>query len=282
MIFHEGRGTQPCPFSFASFPLFAPLHLPPYKCPMPELSRLEISGLVARLTLNRPDVRNALSIDLLNSLIDQIEPLRQREDLNVLILCGEGKSFCAGMDLKAVLDSPGDSHKLLFLLADFTLRFRSLPFVTVARVQGAAIGGGCGVACVADICLSHADAKLGFPEVDMGVCPAVVAPWLVKKIGAGPARRVLLTGGLMSGAQAHHIGIVDILTPDLAALGPACDDLSKRLSGAGGFALRRTKELLNTIDGSLDQSLVLEGAKLSARVVQSPEAQALLRAKLSG
>lgn len=248
---------------------------------MAELSLLQTSGKTARLSLNRPESRNALSIDLLHSLIAHIDSLTHREDLNSLVLTGEGKSFCAGMDLKTVMNSPGDAFKLLSTLADLTLRFRRLPMVTIARVNGAAIGGGCGLACVADICLSHADAKLGFPEVDLGVCPAVVAPWLVKKIGAGPARRVLLSGGLLSGTQAYEIGIVDTLSPDIASLDTATNDLVARLALGGGVALRRTKELLNSLDGSNDDTAVLEGAALSAKVLQTPESQSMLKAKFA-
>ncbi len=248
---------------------------------MAELSILQIADKTARLSINRPDSRNALSLDLLHSLISHVDSLSHHEDLNALILTGEGKSFCAGMDLKTVMNSPGESFKLLSTLADFTLRFRRLPMVTIARVNGAAVGGGCGLACVADICLSHVDAKLGFPEVDLGVCPAVVAPWLVKKIGPGPARRVLLSGGLLTGTQAHAVGIVDTLLPDIAALDIATSDLAARLALGGGFALRKTKELLNSLDGSLVDSAVLEGAVLSAKVIQSPEGQSMLKAKFA-
>ena len=86
--------------------------------------------------------------------------------------------------------------------------------MTVAKVNGAAIGGGCGLACVCDLAVTHADARLGFPEVDLGLCPAVVAPWVVKKIGQGPARAMLLRGGVMTGEEAYSRGLVDVLADD--------------------------------------------------------------------
>jgi methylglutaconyl-CoA hydratase len=247
---------------------------------MSDLATLHTDARVATLSLNRPDARNALSIDLLAALNDRIAELKAREDLTVLVVTGEGKAFCAGMDLKAVLSSPELPLKLLSSLAEFTLALRALPLVTLAKVNGAAIGGGCGLACVCDVAITHADSKMGFPEVDLGVCPAVVAPWLVKKVGAGPARRILLSGGLMSGQQAFDCGIVNHVVATRGELDAATDSIASRLATGGPNALRATKSLLNEIDGSLDPSLVRRGAELSARVVSDPATQAILRAKL--
>jgi len=244
---------------------------------------------IVTLTINRPESRNALSTELLAAMHARVDELglllatahTTSATPTVLILTGAGKSFCAGMDLKLVLGDPQAAHALLFSLAHFCLKLRALPIITLAKVNGAAIGGGCGLTTVCDISITYADAKLGFPEVDLGVCPAVVAPWLVRKIGSGPARHVLLTGGLFSGIVAHERGIVDHLVPAAADLDAAADDLAKRLSAAGAHALRGTKSLLNTIDASLDKAIADDAAALSAKVLQTPETQAMLRAKLA-
>jgi enoyl-CoA hydratase/carnithine racemase len=250
---------------------------------MPDLALLSISGPIATLSLSRPDARNALSIDLLANLSARAAELAQRQDVTILILAGEGKSFCAGMDLKAVTSSDGIARglplQLLTALADFTLQLRQLPQVTIAKVNGAAVGGGCGLACVADLCITHADSKMGFPEVDLGVCPAVVAPWLVRKVGAGRARAILLRGGLMTGQQAHEAGIATQVVPTIADLDAATAELAQRLATGGPNALRATKTLLNELD-QIDQPLLHRAAQLSAQVLTSPEAQAMLRAKL--
>lgn len=248
---------------------------------MTSLATLSIADRVATLTLDRPDARNALSIDLLASLDARLAEVESRAaDLSVLVLTGAGKAFCAGMDLKAVLNDNALARDLLTRLALLTLRIRRLPIVTVARVNGAAIGGGCGLACVCDYALTHADAKLGFPEVDLGVCPAVVAPWLVRKIGPGPARRVLLAGGLMSGEQAREVGIVSEAVPTLADLDGAVSTLATRVASGGPMAIAATKSLLNELDGSLDEDLLRRAADLSASVLATPDAQARLRARL--
>jgi methylglutaconyl-CoA hydratase len=247
---------------------------------MTNLAPLTFDGRIATLTLNRPEQRNSLSIDLLDELIVRVEDLQEREDVGVLVVTGAGKAFCAGMDLKAVLGDPAAAGKLLGLLADLLVALRRLPMVVVAKVNSAAIGGGCGLAMVCDIAVTHADAKIGFPEVDLGVCPAVVAPWLVRKVGPGRARRILLSGGTMSGQQAWDLGMVDHLATSREELDGVVDGLAQKLAGAGLNALRATKDLLNQIDGSLDASLAQRSAELSARVLATEEAQAMLRGKL--
>ncbi|MCW5777073.1 MAG: enoyl-CoA hydratase/isomerase family protein [Phycisphaeraceae bacterium] len=243
---------------------------------------LELNGSVARLALNRPDARNALSIPLLESLLARTTELETAPaPPTALVVTGAGPSFCAGMDLRAVIGDSGVGSILLGLLAELTLRLRRLPMALIASVNGAAIGGGCGLACVCDFVLTHDDAKLGFPEVDLGVCPAVVAPWVVRRLGAGKARHVLLAGGVMSGREAAAIGLATRSVPTLADLEPAVADLADRLSKAGPLALRETKRLLNALDGSDDDSLVRRGAELSASVLASEDAQSRLRQRLS-
>ena len=247
---------------------------------MTQLAILDINQRIARLTINRPEARNALSTDLLAALHDAAKTLAARPDVSVLVISGAGKAFCAGMDLKAVLNDPAAPGTLLSALGEFTLALRSLPMVVVAKVNGPAIGGGCGLACVADVAMTFAENKMGFPEVDLGVCPAVVAPWLVRKIGAGRARKVLLTGGLLSGAEAMQLGMVDHCVEQAADLDAACEKLVARLAEGGPNAVRATKGLLNELDGSMDADLIRRGAALSASVIATPETQATLRAKL--
>jgi methylglutaconyl-CoA hydratase len=250
---------------------------------MTKLVILETNGLIASLTMNSPDSRNAMSLDILDEMHQAVDQLAS-SDTSVLVITGAGRAFCAGMDLKAVLiELSGDAslgEKLLTSLAELTLKIRNLNQVTVASVNGAAIGGGCGLTCVCDITISHEDAKLGFPEVDLGICPAVIAPWVVKKLGAGVARKALLMGGVMSGQEAYEIGLVDHLASDREGLDELTHTISQRLASGGPKALSATKQLLNEIDGSKVDEMVFKGAKLSASVLGTPEAQASLAARL--
>ncbi len=251
---------------------------------MSELATLTFDGPAAELRLNRPEQRNAMSTELLGALHARMDELEAKSSPpTVLVVTGAGKSFSAGMDLKQVIieDAGGveTPRALLASLARFTHRLRLLPSVSVARVNGAAIGGGCGLASVCDLTITHADSTMGFPEVDLALCPAVVAPWLVRKIGAGAARRVLLTGGVMTGARAHEIGIVDLLAESGDTLDDTVGSVVQSLCSGGPLALRATKELLNTLDGSIDLDVLLRGAELSASVLSSDDAQARLRAR---
>jgi len=248
---------------------------------MSELVLLDYEDRIATIRLNRPESRNAMSIAFLEVFHARIAELEKTDRATVLVITGEGKAFCAGMDLKAVLDDPDAPPQLLGSLADLTLRIRRLPMAVIAKVNGAAIGGGCGLTCVCDFCVTHADAKLGFPEVDLGVCPAVVAPWLVRKVGAGRARSILLRGGLMSGHEAHSWGIVSHLADQRQDLDELTAKLVHTLSKAGPDALRATKSLLNELDGSLDETIARRGAELSAQVLATPDARASLREKLA-
>jgi len=247
---------------------------------MSDLAMLTFDGSIGTLTLNRASSRNALSIDLLAALHARLDEIATRTDLIALILTGAGPSFCAGMDLKQVLNEPGAPLRLLSSLAELTLKLRALPLVTIASVNGAAIGGGCGIVTVCDLAITHADSKMGFPEVDLGVCPAVVAPWLAKRIGHGAARRLLLMGGTFSGRDAHVQGIVSHLVESREALHAGSLALAQRVSQGGPIALRATKALLNQLDGSSLAADVRRGADLSASVIDEPLSKQHLKSKL--
>ncbi|MGP1347161.1 MAG: enoyl-CoA hydratase/isomerase family protein [Phycisphaerales bacterium] len=240
---------------------------------MPELATLQREGPIARLTLNRPDKRNALSLDLLEALLHHAQALHaQPDNTTVCILSGQGPAFCAGMDLKAVLNEPGAPLRLLSAIAELSIAIRTLPMVVLAKAHGAAIGGGCGLIAVADIAITHPDAKLGYPEVDLGVCPAVVAPWLVQRVGPGRARRILLAGGLLTGHQALELGLVDE-SIERAALDERCEALAANLAKSGVQAVRATKALLNDLETPDIHDAVRRGAHISAEVIAGPEAQ---------
>ncbi len=251
---------------------------------MTDLALLRVDGGVATLTLNRPEQHNALCIELLDALHERMSEVERLTDVRVLVVTGSGRSFCAGMDLKqVVIERSGDAGlalRLLSSLGELTLRVRRAAMVTVAQINGAAIGGGCGLTCVCDISVTHARAKLGFPEVDLGLCPAVVAPWVVRKVGAGMARKILLTGGLISPVEAQRMGLVNAVLDSPEALGAHAGELGERLASGGPRALAATKKLLNELDGSLDEALIRRGAELSASVLCSPEAQLILAERL--
>ncbi|MFG0331429.1 MAG: enoyl-CoA hydratase/isomerase family protein [Phycisphaerales bacterium] len=237
-------------------------------------------GAVVELLLNRPDARNALNAELLSGLEESIGLVGADPASRVVILGGVGKAFCAGMDLKSVRSEPDRLGNLLHAISRVARQLRRLRQPAIARVQGAAIGGGCGLMCVCDFSLTHSEAKLGYPEVDLGVCPAVVAPWLIRKIGAGRARQLLLSGGVISGARGHELGLATHLY-DRDELESETLALARSLAKGGPHAMATTKAWLNELDGSLNDDLLDKGARLSAEVARGAEAQSRI-AKLFG
>ena len=246
---------------------------------MSELVQTSVAGGIATLTLNRPEARNALSpelIEAMNAAIDRIGTDAAARAVRVMILAGGGTVFCAGMDLKGVLSDPKKMAQMLRGLSQFLRKVRRLPIPTIARVQGAAVGGGCGLMVVTDFDFTHPDSKVGYPEVDLGVCPAVVAPWLIKKIGAGRARAMLLAGGTMSGQQGFDRGLASHLVAQ-DQLESASLELAGKLLKGGPHAMAVTKRWLNELDGSMDDAPLDRAAELSAEVIAGEEAQSRLR-----
>lgn len=235
---------------------------------------------IVTLELARPDARNALSRELIAELGAAVDAVSRDASARVLVLGGEGKSFCAGMDLKAVADDPVAMGDMLRALSRTSRAIRRLPIPTIARVQGAAIGGGCGLMVVCDFAVTHAEAKLGYPEVDLGICPAVVAPWLMKRIGAGAARAMLLAGGTMSGEEGFRRGLATHLVAE-GELAATAQQLAERLAKGGPNAIAATKRWLNELDGSMDDAVADEAAEISARIIAGDEAQSRLRAAWS-
>lgn len=243
--------------------------------------RVAVDGPIASIRLWRPDARNALSPDLIDSLAGAVAEVAASKDARACILSGEGRSFCAGLDLRTVGGDPAKAGDMLRGLARVMIAIRRLTIPTIAQAHGAAIGGGCGLMVVCDFAVTHPEAKIGYPEVDLGICPAVVAPWLVKKIGAGAARAILLKGGTMSGTEAHAAGMATHLVCAEAVEGKA-SELAQGLARGGPHAIALTKSWLSRIDGSDDEALLMEGAEISARALAGEEAQERLRARAGG
>ena len=218
---------------------------------MSRLVHSTVTDGIATVTMNRPQKRNALSIELIEALEQAIETIEHDDSVRVLILSGEGKSFCAGMDLQGVMADADGMRRMLRGLSRVLRRIRRLVIPTISKVQGAAVGGGCGLMVVTDFAFTHPEATVGYPEVSLGLCPAVVAPWLMRKIGPGPARAMLLAGGTISGQEGYDRGLASHLV-ELDQLDSQVMNLARSLTEAGPLASKTTKTWLNELDGSLD------------------------------
>jgi enoyl-CoA hydratase/carnithine racemase len=129
---------------------------------------------------------------------------------------------------------------------------------------------------ITDFAFTHPQSKVGYPEVELGVCPAVVAPWLIKKIGAGRARALLLSGGTMTGQEGFSLGLATHLI-ELEQLESATMEFARKLCTGGRHAMAVTKQWLNELDGSMEEAVFDKAAELSAQVIAGDEAQSRLR-----
>jgi methylglutaconyl-CoA hydratase len=202
---------------------------------------------VATLTLNRPDRRNALSVDLLLALRSAIEELSSEPALRVIILRGAGPAFCAGLDFREALDA-ANSHRSAEALAGVYRALCASPLVTIAAAHGGAFGGGAGLIAACDLALAADDLQLGYPEVRRGLVAALVTCLLRRQVSGRRLREILLLGQTLSAREALDAGLVNRVVP-AASLSAETLSLAAAVTEGAPGALARTKRLLDDLDG---------------------------------
>ena len=239
---------------------------------------------VATLTLARPEVHNAFNAELIQELTERFEYLTETPP-RVLVLTGEGKSFSAGADLgwmRGMAEAGEDENRTdAARLAAMFRKLDALPCPVIARVQGAAFGGGVGLIACCDMAIAADSAKFGLTEVRLGLIPATIAPFVQSRIGTGNARRYFLTGERFDTARAIRIGLIDTAVPD-ESLDSAVADRIDALLACGPSAVAECKALIQRVaefEGGL-QELDAITAEWIARIRVSDEGQAGLRAFL--
>jgi len=178
---------------------------------------IEPAGQVVRVTLNRPEVRNAFNEELIAELTTWAESVKAAGPARVAILSGAGPVFCAGADLtwmsKMVAYTRDENVRDARAMARMFEVLDRLPIPLIARIHGAALGGGAGLAAVCDIVVAAEDAAFAFTEVKLGILPAVISPFVLAKIGRSAARELFLTGSRFSAVRAREIGLVHAAGP---------------------------------------------------------------------
>lgn len=209
--------------------------------------KLSLETSIALLTLNRPEKRNALSPQLIEELLAALDAVEAADAIRVLILTGEGQAFCSGMDLEYLKGLAGQSEEQNRADARRTVRmFRrvwSFPKPIIAAVNGAAIGGGCGIATLSDFTIASEEAKFGYTEVRIGFMPALISAFLQMQVGEKVARDLLLSGRVFGSAEAHTVRLVTRVVP-AAQLLSAARELADSLLANSPSALQATKRLL--------------------------------------
>jgi len=248
-----------------------------------ERLELEIEDGVARLWLSRPDVRNAFDNRMVKELRAVLDDLTASDSVRVVVLGGRGRVFSAGADLewmKAVAAFGREENvREARELADLFFALSRSPKPVVARVQGAALGGGAGLVAAGDIAVAAEGTRFGFTEVRLGLIPAVISPYVLGKIGESAARELFLTGERFGAAKAQEIGLVHAVVPE-ADLDAVVDARVHELLQAGPQAIAAAKALLREVAGRRAEDVRQETVDRIAAVRASPEGQEGLRAFL--
>ena len=231
------------------------------------------------LTLARPDVRNAMSFEMVDELRQTFASLRDDQDVQAVVLRGAGGHFCAGGDVKDMRDilssptpaqdTPDENNPLAGNpLAQANRQFGTMlseieaaPQVVIAVLEGAVMGGGFGLACVADIALALPSARFGLPEVTLGLTPAQIAPFVVARLGTTRTRQLALSGARFGAQEALSYGLVHHCLDDEAALNDHLTQTLKTLSKCAPEARRATKQLILCV-AHADRDQVLDQAAL--------------------
>ena len=230
---------------------------------------------IARVTLNRPEVRNAFDDGLIGSLTKAFDELNRDKAVKVVVLAGNGPSFCAGADLNWMKRMAGYSYdenlRDAGALADMLATLDGFDKPTIARVHGPAFAGGTGLVAACDIAVGTPEAKFCFSEAKLGLSPATISPYVMRAIGARAASRYFLTAEVFDAAEALRIGMLSALVP-AAELDATIDGLTRHLLDGGAEALARIKDLIRQVAGRpIDNELKSDTARRIAEIRVSTE-----------
>jgi methylglutaconyl-CoA hydratase len=254
--------------------------------------RVAIEGGIGRVVMCRPEKRNAFDDQVIARLTEVVGALSADESVRVIVLEGEGKVFSAGADMEwmrrmVTADREANITDAL-ALADLYEAIHCAPKAVVAKVHGAALGGGAGLVAAADVAVAAEGTLLGFTEARLGILPSVISPYVVMKIGPGHARRWFVTGERMKAAEAYRIGLVHDVVP-AEKLEEAVQRVCFEVLQCGPQAVGHCKELVEDVVGGLAMAGALEDgfanvkAYTATRIAEarvSPEGQEGLKAFL--
>ena len=239
---------------------------------------------VEYLTLNRPDVRNALNEQLIAELSDwAVSQAARRHEVRAVVLAGAGTVFCAGADAKwmssTIHASEAENLRDAQALAAMFAALDQLPVPLICRIQGAALGGGAGLAAVSDIVVAEDRATFGFSEVKLGLVPAIISPFVLAKIGQAAGRELFLTGARFSASRAKEIGLVHAVV-STNQLEVKIEEYVREILTGAPEAVAAAKRLIRDVSGRPLTDAGSTTAAVIAKLRVSPEGQEGLRAFL--
>jgi isohexenylglutaconyl-CoA hydratase len=249
--------------------------------PQTQHSTTRLEAGVLHLTFNRPEARNAMSRQLLADIVNVFEAIRDDRGVRAVVLRGAGGNFCAGGDIKDMAASrqamakarPGEDP-----IAEYNRGFgvmlrkvNEAPQATIAICEGAVLGGGFGLACVADVTLAHEKANFGMPETGLGLAPAQIAPYVVHRLGIAQARRFGVCGARFQGEEARRLGIAHEVFRDDAGLAKLLEETIALIRRCAPQANADTKDLMLRTPHMEPDALIDYAAKKFSAAVQGPE-----------
>ena len=225
---------------------------------------------VAVITLNRPEKRNAFDSTMIEGLTEAFETLQGADHVRVVFIRGAGGTFCAGADLEwmalAAEMTEDDNRSDAMTVATMFKSLADLPAVTVALVEGAALGGGAGLVAACDLAVAVDGARFAFSEVKLGLIPAMIAPYVVEAVGPRTARGLFVTARSFDAAYAERIGLVSEVAADAAGLAAAQERITAEVMAAAPGAVTDAKALARDVFGQpIEHALMVETARRLAR-----------------
>ena len=231
---------------------------------------------IVRLRLNRPEVHNAFNSQMIAELDDALEKVMENKSLRVVVLTGQGKSFCAGADINWMREIIHYSYEQnleeSLHLAELLHKIYIFPKATVAIVNGTAIGGGTGFLSACDIAVASEEAKFGLSEVKIGLVPAAISPYVIRRIGESKAREYFLTGKRISARKALEIGLLNEVVPP-EKLQEKEEEITRLLLSSGPEAIAACKELITRAPGMSFEETKTFTARMIANLRISEEGQ---------
>ena len=236
---------------------------------------LERHNGVLHITLNRPDSRNAMSLQMVAELRAVLAAVRDDRQVRALVIGGAGGHFCAGADIKDMANARAQGatayRELNRAFGALLEETQHAPQVVITVLQGAVLGGGFGLACVSDIAMSDHQAQFGLPETSLGLLPAQIAPFVVQRIGLTQARRLALTAARFDGTQARRMGLVHFVEHDPQALAERLDEVLAHVLCCAPGANAATKKLLLASAAQLSDGLLDQAAEWFSEAVTGDE-----------
>jgi len=234
------------------------------------------SNQVANIIFNRPEIHNAFNSTVIREMLHLFDELKKDDDLRLVLLTGKGKSFCAGADLNwmraVVKQSFEENLKESMELAELFHKIYTLKRPIIGKINGAAIGGGTGFVALCDISIAARSAKFSFSEVKIGLVPACIGPYVIKKMGEGKARELFITGERMTAQRALDMGLVNKVVDD-DKLDEEVNTLIKAVLSSGPEAVAMAKKLVGEVPGMTADEFKPFTAEMIARLRVSDEGQ---------